>query len=99
MVDKFKALFWKYPTALIDAHIESDTGKCVIDKWQDPSLPQPDEAELERTFQEYDVFITQKTVQDKQDKKNRKRAFMQKLGLNKSDLQGLFELIEDRHED
>jgi len=106
MIDrsKFDAILWKYPefntpSASFEAHMEKD-GTLVIDKWDHPTVPKPDEAAIAKIVADFNAYADQKEIDDKQARKLRKRAARQALGnFPKDKLRGLKELIEDLNED
>jgi len=87
-------LKWRFPDAKFSFHAE-ENGKIVIDSWISAE-PKPSSQAIEQLVHDYKVSVHDVKAQER---KNRKKAVLQKLGLTKQDLGALIELIEDRNDD
>jgi len=89
-----KAIVKKYPDSKHAAHLENET--LVFDQWECPSHPQPlTEQEILAAVADLDAA----DQSEKQKRRQRKKAIMQKLNLSKPDLRALKELLDDGDDD
>lgn len=81
-----EVLEWKYGlvagTKQADPSDMSANPKMVIKYWKHPSIPQPDEAQIDLDREEYKTFLTQK----EQETKDKKEAALLKLKVSESEL-------------
>jgi hypothetical protein len=73
-----------------------DTRDGVITRWEHPDgIPQPDDAAISTAVSEYQASL----INEKDARKNRKKSILQKLGMDKSDIKSLKELLQDGNDD
>lgn len=73
-----------------------DTRDGVITRWEHPDgIAQPDNVAIAIAVQEYQDSL----VSEKEQRKNRKKAILQKLGMSKNEIKALKELLEDGNDD
>ena len=84
-----QVIAWKYGSGL------AETKGTEIEKWHSKVIEEPTLEQLEQDAIDYGAYLeTEKT-----NKKNRKKAVLQKLGLNSGDIQALVELVKDGNDD
>jgi hypothetical protein len=70
-------------------------GSWVITSWSHPTLPKPAQSDYASIVNDYRSDMNSRKAQ----RRTRKRALMQKLGISREDIKGLVEIIKDENDD
>lgn len=91
------ALYWKYYKSGASIRTrQNEDGSFSIFEWSHPDgTPEPKESEIKTAISEYKTHLSNEEIA----KKDRKQAYMTKIGMSKNDIQSLVDLVKDGNDE